>query len=181
MTEFIPYYLGYLVLTAALLATGQQHLARDRYVRICAGVALTLLPFGQAVGNSRLTYPFDRWEMYTRPNPPKRYVAFRVIFDSGVAEEYSFSAFVPWTLRPLRGFSLLDPFKAKLLTLRAACQCDRGDPMLDNVIDTLVRFHIDQLGRRPASFEIYDVDISAIVTKHQETRRYLWSRPAEAK
>lgn len=90
-------YLGGLLVTAhaARRARSFRNIGRARQV-VLAGLVWSLLA-GQVAGESRDTYPFVTWSMYTNPEPEPKYLELRARLASGRTVPFPLREVVPTT------------------------------------------------------------------------------------
>ena len=141
----------YLFATVAIVA-GTAHRLCVRIDR-CATVLLTVvaigLPMAQALKNSRLTYPFDHWDMYGSQTSTGEYIEFIAVID-GHVRPYPFDEIIFTEPRTLM---------ARIEQLVRVCHCSHGDGLVDATIRSLSDLERMRTGATMRSLEIQAVSL----------------------
>jgi hypothetical protein len=167
----------YFLVTAAALATGAEHLGRDRLAWTIALFLLFALPFGQT-RLRELTYPFDNWGMYAEPHPPRNYYRFLAQTLDGREYDFPFQRLAFTSPGPLAGYATLGPISWRLVQMVRRCGCANGNPDIDKYIAFLRA--TTQPREQFVVFRIVEVAIApGGYTNASPTPLYIWEFPKD--
>lgn len=142
VVKFVVY--GLVVGTIVFLSKNKSLYSNPR-ARCVLILLAVMLPFAQALNQSRLTYPFAAWGMYAASSPPNFYNEYLVISNNGDTIHYPFNLVV---------FSSPRAFSSKLGRLVTDCACNEGDPLIDDFMAGLEQIYRKSTGNTYDKMEI---------------------------
>jgi hypothetical protein len=163
-------FLFYAALTTGIvLVTGALHRVRTAIIGSTVVVVGVAVPFGHVLNDSRLTYPFVRWNMYSTARFSPSYVAHVATDRSGFTFHY-----------PYRYVAVSSPraFMARLEQLIQACRCGSGDRLVDETFQALAALETRRTGRLITEIAIYRVSGRDPSADERRTLLYAW-RPSK--
>jgi hypothetical protein len=123
---------------------------------------LVAVLLGHALGGRLLTYPFVRWDMYSRPRLMPTLSKHIMVFADGTESHYPYK---------IASFSSPRTVQARLDQMVTLCRCQEGNAVVDWAIEQLVA-HVGRHSKaRPVRFEIRQVWVKRGTG---ERLRYRW-------
>ncbi len=125
--------------------------------------------FGQGIGDSRRTYPFIAWTLYSDVAPIRAYHEYMAAEPgNGLTFAYSFTDVA---------FSSPRAVAARLDSLVAACQCKSEDATVDLAIAALSAAHEQTTGHRLTLFQVWNVILDDVPgLRHHREVVYEWRK-----
>lgn len=171
----------YLAATGLALIVAERRLLRGDAgdTRPVIWVLASFLLSGQVLANDRLTYPFQRWDMYSVTIAPSEYYRFLAKTSDSLFFDYPFTDIAPGSPGPMPGYSMLSPITWRLVQQQRLCRCDGADPTLDALIKGLTAAYRQRRGTVIREFQITTSPVRLDRSAAGRRILYRWSESAD--
>jgi len=133
-----------------------------------------LLTAGQVLNDSRATYPFDSWRMYTTRQVPTHYYKVVIETERG-RERYPYRLIAPMVPGPLDHYTTLAPITWRLVERQRVCRCETGDATNGALIEALVAVFERATEREVTSFLLLVSPTEVLGPSNDERTLYRWT------